>query len=310
MEDSKYKSFFDRLYYKTYNMGKRIGKDISISAFFTIEKENKKLADNDKASIINELRTMAEYYQPEKIMVIVDPKGVKKVYQEEFMNNNSETQTINRNLQTSDSQIPEFSNNSQTINSLKKELLQPNLGFQGFGALSVEDYINKKLDEDRKERKLSDLEIELGKKKEEIVSLKETIKNLEEEISESEDENEDLLGQLESKKTIRYWAGLTGDILDSIGLKKEMLKEPLAGLIASEKQDNKQLAEQAHQKDESGFVEDNPEQDKRSEIITLIADYLKTVDNQTLSNVFTIFSEIEKDNYISTVLVEQLSNKK
>jgi len=99
-------------------------------------------------------------------------------------------------------------------------------------------------------------------------------------------------------------------VLDSIGIKKEMLKQPLAGLMSSENEDEpKQLSEQSSD-DESGIVEDNPQKGKRSELITLISDYLQTVDNQTLANIFMIFSEIEQDNNISKVLVEQLSNQK
>ena len=182
-------------------------------------------------------------------------------------------------------------------------------GFQGFGQVSVEEYINKKLEDERKNQQLKSLESELSQKKEEIVKLNSHIENLETEIEESEKLRGELEGVLESKKSIRYWAGFTGDILESFGMKKEHLREPLAGLMATEPDDG-QEALPGDTNDRSGIVEESPPDDKRAELITLIKEYLQTVDDRTLADVFIIFSEIEQDKGLAPQIINYLNNKK
>ena len=293
-----YKQFFDRLYHNAYGRGRRSGKEISITAHFIVKGEDKQVAKNQKFGVISELRTMAEFYQPEKIMIVVSSNGKKKVYEENF----------DTKLQSTVKDIQEISKIPQTpVNTMQP--FQTDLkGFSGLGQISVEDYINKKLEDERKDRKLQELERELQMKTEEVGTLNETIRQLEAGIDEHEKEKDELEGILESKKNIRYWAGLTGDILESLGLEKSKLREPLAGLIASEDDGQQQQLQQGQStQDDSGIVEDNPNQNKRDEVISLINDFLKTVDNPTLANVFMIFSEIEKDNNKAISILEQLN---
>lgn len=300
MHETNYKRFFDKIYRHAYTRDKRGAESITISASFKVQGEDKEMANDDKAGIIHELRSIAEYHQPEKIMVVVNTDGEKKVYHESFSQSANNENMISQEL-SSVQQLP--------VNS-KEQFQQPFNGFAGLGQVGVEEYINKKLEDERKDRKLQELEQELQKKTEEVSTLSETIRQLETGIEDHEKEKDNLEGILESKNNIRYWAGLTGDILESFGLSKDKLREPLAGLIASENEDEpKQISQGQSMQDESGIVEDSTTRTKRDEIISLINDYLKTVDNPTLANVFMIFSEIEKDNNKATSILEQLNQQ-
>jgi hypothetical protein len=67
--------------------------------------------------------------------------------------------------------------------------------------------------------------------------------------------------------------------------------------------------------DNSGIVDEpksasSTEEQKRTEIISLVAEYLKTTSNQTLANVFSIFSEIEADNSISDKIIQYINTLK
>ena len=99
-------------------------------------------------------------------------------------------------------------------------------------------------------------------------------------------------------------------------LKKSQLRQPLAGFLTEEKNDKKSLPDKQPNAsaDESGIVEETttePSQtEKRLELINLIREYLNSTDDDTLVNIFTIFSEIEQDKMISYRLVEHIENTK
>jgi hypothetical protein len=74
---------------------------------------------------------------------------------------------------------------------------------------------------------------------------------------------------------------------------------------------------QGTQDDRSGIVETHestnslsPEDQKRNEIIALVAEYLKTTSNEILGAVFSIFSEIELDNNLALEIVRFINQKK
>ncbi len=322
-----YQSFFKKLYYNVYARSSRAkqANASTINMFITIDGKSNKAATVKKTSEILALRKIAEFHKPESIMVEVIIDNHKTIYQESFDQNqkhqtsinsiektSNETQTsINRNqeipkeIQTLTQSIQDISNNPQTSMNMEQQLVNPNGGFTGFGQMSVEDYITKKIEEERKNRKLQDLESELAQRNIEIVKLEATIGKLEQGAEANEKEVEKLQEVLESKKNIRYWAGFTGDVLESFGLKKDMIKEPLAGLIAAES-DSEENVQQISIEDESGIVEDNPQDEKRNELISLIHSYLQGIDNQTLANIFKIFSEIEQDKTKAIYILEQL----
>ena len=304
-EGERHKKFFDRLYHNAYNHGRRNGKDALVTAHFSIAGKNKIVANKEKAGVINDLRSMAEYFDPDKIMVVLEAGDDKKVYKEDF----SGSETNGANWTMEQGTVP-FAHHQDKEKGHPITTAPGMNGFQGFGQVSVEDYINKKLEEERKDQQLKGLESELSQRKEDIIKLNSHIEKLENEIDESDKARGELEGVLESKKNIRYWAGFTGDILESIGLKKESLREPLAGLIAAESEDGqKSIPENLNRNDQSGIIDDPANDDKRKELITLIGDYLQGVDNKTLADVFIIFSEIERDNKLAASILNYLNTK-
>jgi len=109
-KEATYKQFFDRLYYNTYNMGRRTGKEVRITTHFTTEGVNKQVSRNDSPTALSELKRMAEYYEPDKIMVIVDTEGKKRVYKQEFP---ISTRQLPRNDRTS--QTPDINKQDSSI---------------------------------------------------------------------------------------------------------------------------------------------------------------------------------------------------
>ena len=297
---SGYKAFFNRLYDNAYRLGKKEGQTAFITLYFSMDKEKKKMAEKVRYDNVSETRSMADFYQPESILAIVETENEKKIYQREFKKEpNSVTQKSNNktaNLQGVSKDFPNGNNNMA--------------GFKGFGSLTIEEYIEKKLEDERKDRRLNELESELESRANQIQELRTEINNLEKSNSKAETEKKELENILESKKSIRYWAGLTGDILESFGLKKENLREPLAGLIASENENEPKQISGSHNADDSGIVDDNTDNSKRQEIISLITEFLSRIDNQTLANVFLIFSEIESNNGAAERIIEFLNQNK
>jgi FtsZ-binding cell division protein ZapB len=147
--------------------------------------------------------------------------------------------------------------------------------------------------------------------------LKNLAKDLSSENEELQDRIEELEGQkeqleieLERKKSVRYYAGMLGDILEGFGINKEKIKKPLAELmgIDEEKPSPKQV--QAHAGDSSGIVDEEPtgEDKKRLEVIDLIHQYLNSLPNTTLAKVFQVFSAIEQNPALADELLDFLSN--
>jgi len=250
---------------------------------------------------------LAEYQKPEKIFAIINVDGRKTMYEQEFAQD-EEIQKISRESQENLNNLQEFSSKSQTIDPMEHQMIKTEMPFAGFGETSVKKYVEKVLADERREREFIDLQAELLKKKEEIQRLNQQISEFEKNIDETEDKVEKLETELENKKKIRYWAGMTGDILESIGFKKESLRQPLAGILTGEEESPKELQENktVQQADESGIVEEE-HSTKRSELIGLITAYLKEIDDQTLANVFMIFSEIERDKNIAVQIIQQLN---
>lgn len=181
--------------------------------------------------------------------------------------------------------------------------------FKGFGEVEI----NRIVDERFRERQRS---AEYETLKERVMELTEENEELHDSVEELEGENSRLEQELESKKQIKYYAGMLGDIFESFGISKDRIKKPIAELMGINDTEDKpkQLETKA---DNSGIVDGTTsktiptsEEQKRTEIISLIAEYLKTTSNQTLANVFSIFSEIEADNTIADKIIEYINTLK
>lgn len=210
----------------------------------------------------------------------------------------------------------ELYDGKETINPLwLKEIVltlpEPDMetsGFKGFG----EAEINRIVDDRFKERqRISEFE----QLKERVMDLTEENEELHDSIEELENQNQQLELELEGKKQVKYYAGMLGDILESFGIAKDTVKKPLAELMGINETDEPKKLETSKE-DGSGIVDQGesgfttPELEKRKEIILLISEYLKTTSNETLVNLFNIFSEIELDNTLANLIIEFIKQKK
>ena len=179
--------------------------------------------------------------------------------------------------------------------------------FKGLGEVEI----NRIVDERFRERQRN---AEYETLKERVMELTEENEELHDSIEELENENSRLEQELEGKKQIKYYAGMLGDIFESFGISKDRIKKPIAELIGINDTDEKAKSLET-KADNSGIVDEpksasSTEEQKRSEIISLVAEYLKTTTNQTLANVFSIFSEIEADNSIADKIIQYINTLK
>jgi len=185
--------------------------------------------------------------------------------------------------------------------------------FHGLGEAEINSIVEKRFDEKKKEYEFNEMT-------EAVKDLSEENEELQARIDELEKQNNELSQSLEQKKQIRYYAGMLGDILESIGIRKEKLSKPIAELMGiDEKPELKQIAGRT---DNSGIVEENAfqqpnsgmsmtsDEQKRFEIISLISQFLNSVDNQLLGELFTIFSEIETNRTFAPEILEYIQKKK
>lgn len=183
--------------------------------------------------------------------------------------------------------------------------------FQGFGEAEIQKMVDQRLSEQKRNEEFIELQ-------QEVTDLNAEIQELTSQNEILEDENEQLKVELESKKQIRYYAGMLGDILEGIGISKDKIKSPIASLMGiTDEKENKEISQAPveTQSDSSGIVEEveeeeTVEQKHRNEVVTLMTEYLKTRDNITLSNLFNIFSEVEKDPKIAFEILQFIESKK
>jgi len=183
----------------------------------------------------------------------------------------------------------------EDVSEQTKAPLQPQ--FQGLGEVEISRIVDDRFQERQRKEEYEQL-------KEQVLELSTANEEFQETIDQLETENERLEKILDEKSQVRYYAGMLGDILEGIGISKDKIRNPIASLMGisdSEKSNEISQASQQSQvhNDTSGIVEnDEPiskEQRERSEIITLITQYLESTDNKMLALIFTLFSEIEHD---------------
>ncbi|NVO09058.1 MAG: hypothetical protein HXX16_03760 [Bacteroidales bacterium] len=194
---------------------------------------------------------------------------------------------------------------------IKQEIeIEPQQGFKGLGEAEINEIVDQRF----KERQRA---VEYEQLKEQVIELTNENEELQDSIEELEDENTRLEQELEAKKQARYYAGMLGDIFESFGIDKGRIKKPIAELMGINDTDEKPKQVSSVTADSSGIVEEpasqqtkSAEEQKRTEIISLIADYLKSTSNQTLANVFSIFSEIEADNGMADKIIQHINTLK
>jgi len=278
---------------RTYDLKVRYGRGntVSVSIFFIKDGAETQVVTDEDRRVLSKIAELILMQKPEQVRAEITSNYKKEIH----------TYNMTNDLSNENSPLP--TNYNQVQN------------FGGFGNIeqrNIESIVNKRLEEERKERELIDLKSQLNKNKESLTKKSSEIDKLKSEIEAKVEEIEGLQSTIESKKNFKYYAGITGDILQSFGIKKEMIATPLAGLLSGGNSDDTKTIAENTQTDNSGIVDDEQTvtiNNKRDEMIALIAEYLKGVDNKTLSNVFTIFSEIENNPHNSNLIIEFLNNK-
>jgi len=280
---------------RTYDLKVRYGRGntVTVSIFFLKNGETKQVFSNEDRKILSKLAELILMQKPEKVDVEITSNYKKEIHTYKmtngFVNDNTALPTI----------FPETQN------------------FGGLGNIeqrSIESIVNKRLEEERKERELEELKGKLIESEKTLNEKTQTITELKSEIESKAEEIDDLQKTIEAKKNFKYYAGITGDILQSFGIKKEIIATPLAGLLTGESEESPKALEESTSEDTSGIVENEQttiqtENDKRNEMIALISEYLTSVNNKTLSNIFSIFSEIESNPENSDLILEFLNNQ-
>jgi len=252
------------------------GKDVLFSAIFVTGKEKTKLVDHAPVGQLSLITKNLKCENPDKIQI----------------------------------ELYDGKDNPNPLWLKELVLTQPEpevelSGFKGLGEIEI----NRIVDERFRERQRS---AEYETLKEQVMELTGENEELHDTLEELENENARLEQELEAKKQIKYYAGMLGDIFESFGISKDRIKKPIAELMGINDKDEKPKPLEA-KTDNSGIVDETKpttEEQKRIEIISLIAEYLKTTSNQTLANVFSIFSEIEADNEIADKIIVYINTLK
>jgi FtsZ-binding cell division protein ZapB len=228
----------------------------------------------------------------------------------------SQLSLVTKNLQceTPDKVRIELFDGKETPNPLwfkelpaRQEIEVETQEFKGLGEAEINEIVDQRFRERQRNAEYENL-------KERVMELTEENEELHDSIEELENENSRLEQELEAKKQIKYYAGMLGDIFESFGISKDKIKKPIAELMGINDAEDKPKSIEA-KADNSGIVDESKpttstEEQKRTEIISLIAEYLSTTSNQTLANVFNIFSEIEADNGIADKIIAYINTLK
>jgi len=178
--------------------------------------------------------------------------------------------------------------------------------FQGLGVADVNELVVQELNRIRHEEEFANL-------KERVVKLQKLLDEKEDECSDLEVEIQKLNKELQLKSTVEYYMGNAGSLLKGFGVPTEKLLKPFAGLMGvkdtpdesdedTEEFDFSSPEEEASPKKEMPIYSFTQEQ--REELIQLIYEYLKQVNDQVLGEIFSIFSDIEKNNEIAKSIIQ------
>jgi len=288
---------------RAYNLNVRKGYKVYVSVFFINGENRTQMIDKEDRKSLSNLIDIISYQNPEKIEVAISSNGHSQTYNYELIY--SEERADVRNFSSNDE-------NNRQMTKINERY--DNIGLGNIHPSSIESIVNKRLDEERKERKLTEQEATITEKNEIIKKKSQKIDYLTSQIEAKNVEIEGLQKTIESKQNFKYYAGITGDILQSFGIKKEIIATPLAGLLSGGNEAEQHMIEQASPSDESGIIDETTPQyqnknDTRNEMIVLIEKYLKGLDNSTLSNIFSIFSEIENEPKNAVLILEYINNQ-
>jgi cell division septum initiation protein DivIVA len=281
-------SFLTNMRKKAKSEGKKLGKRILYTATFINGRSYRKvLVKMDALEIVSQVNVQLAIEKPEKVKIDMFTDAGEYV----------------------DMNVCEVVDNIPQVN-------QP-IQFKGFGEAEINQIVDQRFSE--RQRLIEHEEL-----KEEVKLLTSENEELENRIEELENRNAELETEIETKKSIKYYAGMLGDILESFGIEKKKIKKPIAefmGITDGNEAPQKQLP--AKTTDNSGIVEETPapqkpsesnavasEEQKKDELINLITDYLKSTSLLVVAKLFHIFSDIEANNAVADELMEYLQKRK
>ncbi len=324
METKGLEDFVKYLKNRTYDLAVRAKLNVSVSIYFTTSGERKVFVKNKDRKILTVLPIQVFEMQPDKINVELDFNGKVEnhVFDMKYLARNENYSDFNDNNRGTN-ETPDnnrgINENSRENNEHYRDYPKVNemSGFGNVSSQSIESIVNKRLAEERRERLVNDQKTTIDEKNEIITKKTKELETLVSTLESKKVEIEDLQKKIETKRSLKYYASLTGDILQSFGISKEVVATPLAGILVGNNKDNLKAIEQNTEADESGIIDDeipheqlSDIQSKRNEMIALIGEYLKGVDNSTLTNIFSIFSEIENNPQNAISILEYLKQNK
>lgn len=285
---------------RAYDMNKRSGQSLTVSVSFTKNGHKNEIISHKERHALAKLAETILFQKPEQVEVELETKSKYEIHNYDMHGDfNNETIPINGLAA-----IP-----TQDIEAIVNKRMDEERKVMELKALKIKlqeqkDDLSQKLQEQKDDlsQKLQEQKEGLSKKQQEIEDLKTDIENKDQTI-------EDLEKTIESKKNFKYYAGMTGDILQSFGIQKEIIAKPLAGLLSGTTEEESKAIPKNSSPDASGIVEDE-KTGRRQEMLSLIGEYLKGVDQNTLANIFSIFSEIENKPQQSELILAFLNQQK
>ena len=288
---------------RTLRIKNKYGQDIFVSIFFEKQGQERKLLDHIPRSQIGLLRELAQNNPYDKIRILIhEPENDHNIY---FYDGQIHTdEDLEKLLLLSASSAPPNGTMMPVMPNMQHQE-----HFNGFGQAEVENIVSKRLAEEKTRMELIDLRERVNKKDEKISNLKQNIKELETKLEVAAKEQDELESKIKLKESIRYYADFAGDVLEGFGLDKNKLRQPLAGLLLEEEEQNREQAgkqiEKPESEDESGIVEEGT-QNPNETVIAMINEFLKKTDNETLALIYEILVYIEKDNNTARHLYNHL----
>ncbi len=283
---------------RTLRIKQKFQQEVYVSISFVYQGHEKLLLEHVSRSKIGLLRDLSQTNAYDKIHIIIHEFGNDQNVYYDKLNIQTE-QDIEKLKLLSESSA---SNDSTMMPMMPTHPNHSN--FNGFGQAEVEGIISKRLQEEKTKMELIDLREKVSKKDQKITKLNQSIDDLQGKLEEAAQEQERLEGIIKLKEDIRYYAGFAGDILESIGLDKSKLRQPLAGLLQEES--NKQI--ETPTVDESGIVEEESS-NPNDAVVSIINEFLKRTDKETLALIYEILVFVEKDKNTALYLYNHLTQQ-
>jgi len=273
--------YIEKLHKRSLKLKSR-GNKVLVSIFFFRNGQKISKAVNDDRSVLRSLKVLYEHDRPEKVEVHITSGGKKDIYP--------------------------FQENPQ------KTEIQKTANFEGFGATEVEEIVRKRLDEELKEREFAELRLKLSGKETKLSEIILEKQELEEKLRQIKKQNKNLKETIQKKEKIRYYAGFAGDILQSFGIDKSKIREPLAGFL-TEEEEKRQLQPSTNGHDHSSIELVNeqpsdPELKQRNDAIQMIRKYLNSISNKELSGICELLGNIQDEPGLLGKLLEYIKTKK